>query len=386
MEHNKIMDCRELATLVKDQVKEYVDDIKNNGIPVPKLVCIQVGKMGASSLYVGNKKKACEYCGAQFEVFNLNEETTTTETLIHLIQYLNNDQTVHGIFVQYPLPEHIDPNVVQFISPLKDVDCFTAINVGAISIDMTKTSMIPCTVGGIYQLLRSTVGDIAGKHCVVIGRSNIVGKPMASVLTQMDATVTLCHSKTKNLASHLLNADIIISAVGKPKFINHYMVKEGAIIIDVGINKDENGKTCGDVEVTDELLEKVEWVTPVPRGVGQLTVSTLMSNLIRAHANQMYDYYNLTNQQVQEESYEETSQPDDVEEVQVEVIPPSDQLIKEDEVIDFPQDGEIIVEGKENGDVVVDSIEDDTIHLKIRDIDNSANDENISVTELKERY
>lgn len=343
MEHNKIMDCRELATLVKDQVKEYVDDIKNNGIPVPKLVCIQVGKIGASSLYVGNKEKACEYCGAESEVFNLNEETTTTETLIQLIHYLNNDQNVHGILVQYPLPVHIDPNVVQFISPMKDVDCFTTTNVGAISIDMTKTSLIPCTVGGIYQLLRSTVGDITGKHCVVIGRSNIVGKPMASVLTQMDATVTVCHSKTKNLASHLLTADIIISAVGKPKFINHYMVKEGAIIIDVGINKDDNGKTCGDVDVTDELLEKVEWITPVPHGVGQLTVSTLMSNLMSAHANQMYALYNSMEQQSQEESYGETAQTGDVEEVEVDVIPPSDQFFKEDEVIDFPQDGEIIV-------------------------------------------
>lgn len=321
----KIMDCRELGTILKDQVKDYVEQSVNMGIPKPKLVVIQVGDIDASNKYVGNKEKACEYCGIESQVFKLNPETTTNESLVQLIQYLNEDKNVHGILVQSPLPEHINPQVVQWIAPIKDVDCFTASNVGVLSIDMMKSMMMPCTAGGIYQLLKYKLDDIAGKHCVVVGRSNIVGKPMASILTQMDATVTVCHSKTKNLASHLLNADIIISAVGKAKFINRYMVKEGAVIIDVGMNRDEDGKLCGDVDVTDELLEKVEWITPVPYGVGQLTVASLMVNLMVTHSTQTQEYHEAIQKQMAELAQQQ--QEETLEDVGV--IPPSDEISDE---------------------------------------------------------
>jgi methylenetetrahydrofolate dehydrogenase (NADP+)/methenyltetrahydrofolate cyclohydrolase len=240
---------------------------------------IQVGSDPASSVYVGNKKKACAYIGIKSLSYELPEETTQEE-LLALIDKLNKDASVHGILCQLPLPAHIDEDaVIGAISPKKDVDGFHPQNVGALVIG--QQGFVSCTPAGIIQLLKRSGIDIAGKHCVVIGRSNIVGKPMALLMLRENATVTICHSRTANLAEICREADILIVAIGKPQFIGAEYVKDGAVVIDVGIHRDADNKLCGDVKY-DEVAEKASHITPVPGGVGPMTIAMLMHNCVEA--------------------------------------------------------------------------------------------------------
>ena len=240
---------------------------------------IQVGNDKASSVYVGNKKKACEYIGIHSLSYELEEHTTEDE-LLDLIRRLNGDDKVNGILVQLPLPKHINEDkVIETIDAKKDVDGFHPMSVGALSIG--KKGFISCTPYGIIELLKRSGTDIEGKECVVIGRSNIVGKPMSMLLLRENATVTVAHSHTKNLKEVAKRADILIVAVGKPLFINHEYVKEGAIVIDVGIHRDENNKLCGDVDYED-VFPHVSAITPVPGGVGPMTIAMLMKNCVNA--------------------------------------------------------------------------------------------------------
>ncbi|MFQ9934696.1 MAG: bifunctional methylenetetrahydrofolate dehydrogenase/methenyltetrahydrofolate cyclohydrolase FolD, partial [Lachnospiraceae bacterium] len=240
---------------------------------------IQVGNNPASTVYVNNKKKACEYVGIKSLSYELKEETTEEE-LLGLIDKLNNMPEVNGILVQLPLPEHIDEDkVIERISPKKDVDGFHPMNVGALSIG--RKGFISCTPYGIIQLLKRSGINVEGKHCVIVGRSNIVGKPMAMLLLRENGTVTVVHSRTKNIKEITSQADILVVAIGKPKYITKEYVKDGAVVIDVGINRNENGKLCGDVDF-DDVLPKVSAITPVPGGVGPMTIAMLMNNCLEA--------------------------------------------------------------------------------------------------------
>ena len=240
---------------------------------------IIVGDDPASKVYVRNKKLACEYCGIESFEYALPERTTQDE-LLELINKLNSDPKVDGILCQLPLPEHIDEKVViNNISPAKDVDAFHPENVGQIMIGEYK--YLPCTPAGVMELIASTGTEISGKECVVVGRSNIVGKPMAMLLLHKSGTVTICHSKTKDLAEHCRRADILVAAVGVPNLIKGDMIKEGAVVIDVGMNRLDNGKLCGDVEF-ETAKEKASYITPVPGGVGPMTIAMLMKNTLTA--------------------------------------------------------------------------------------------------------
>ena len=275
----KIIDGKAVSAQVKEQVRAEIerDKIKAG------LAVVIVGDDPASRVYVNNKKKACEFCGIQSYEYALPAETTQ-EQLIELVDTLNNDEKVNGILVQLPLPEQIDEKaVIERISPKKDVDAFHESNVGRIMIG--NYSFLPCTPSGCMELIHSTGVDVAGKECVVIGRSNIVGKPMAMLLLHENGTVTICHSKTKNLSEVCARADILVAAVGKPNFVTADMVKEGAVVIDVGINRLENGKLCGDVKF-DEVSEKAGYITPVPGGVGPMTIAMLMKNTLTAAREQ----------------------------------------------------------------------------------------------------
>ena len=275
----KIIDGKAVSAAVKEQVR---DEIARDGIKAGLAVVI-VGNDPASRVYVNNKKKACEFCGIQSFEYALPEETTM-EQLLELIDTLNGDENVNGILVQLPLPKHLDEKeVIARISPEKDVDAFHEQNVGKIMIG--NYSFLPCTPSGCMDLIHSTGVDISGKECVVIGRSNIVGKPMAMLLLHENGTVTICHSRTKNLAEVCSRADILVAAVGKPNFVTADMVKEGAVVIDVGINRLPDGKLCGDVKF-DEVSEKAGWITPVPGGVGPMTIATLMKNTLTAAKQQ----------------------------------------------------------------------------------------------------
>ena len=255
-----------------------VAELKENGIEVT-LAVIQVGNDPASSVYVGNKKKACEFVGIRSLSYELPEETTQDE-LLDLVKELNERADVNGILVQLPLPKQIDEEtVLNTISPLKDVDGFHPMNVGALCIG--KAGFVSCTPAGIIELLKRSNVEIEGKHCVVIGRSNIVGKPMALLMLRENATVTVAHSKTQNLKEICKTADILIVAIGKPQFITADYVKEGAVVIDVGIHRDENNKLCGDVKY-DEVFEKASAITPVPGGVGPMTIAMLMKNCVES--------------------------------------------------------------------------------------------------------
>lgn len=270
-----IIDGKLISGLIKDELKEKVA-VLNQDIT---LAVIQVGNDPASSVYVGNKKKACAYIGIKSLSYELPEDITE-EALITLIESLNTRPDVHGILVQLPLPGHIDEDsVIKAISPVKDVDGFHPQNVGKLCIG--QKGFISCTPAGIIQLLKRSNIEIAGKECVVVGRSNIVGKPMALLLLRENATVTICHSKTKDLKEVCKRADILVAAIGKPKFITKEYVKEGAVIIDVGMNRDENNKLCGDVDYSD-VLEVVSAITPVPGGVGPMTIAMLMNNCLEA--------------------------------------------------------------------------------------------------------
>lgn len=274
----KIISGKEVSAKVKNEVKEKALELKNKGIEVGLAVVI-VGDDPASRVYVNNKKKACEEVGFTSYEYALPAETTEEE-LLALVYKLNKDDKVNGILVQLPVPKHINETaVINAISPDKDVDAFHPVNVGKIMIG--DYAFLPCTPAGVMELIDSTGVEIAGKSCVVIGRSNIVGKPMSMLLLHRSGTVTICHSKTKNLKEICANADILVAAVGRPNFVTGDMVKEGAVVIDVGINRLENGKLCGDVNY-EEAEKKAAFITPVPGGVGPMTIAMLMKNTLTA--------------------------------------------------------------------------------------------------------
>ena len=274
----KIIDGKAVSAAVKEQVKEETARLKAQGI-VPGLAVVIVGDDPASRVYVNNKKKACELVGFHSEEYALDAETTQEE-LMALVEKLNKDDSINGILVQLPLPKHLDDKaVIAAIDPKKDVDAFHAENVGKIMIGDYK--FLPCTPAGVMELLASENIEIEGKSCVVIGRSNIVGKPMAMLLLHKNGTVTITHSRTRNLKEICLEADIIVAAVGIPKFLKGDMVKDGAVVIDVGMDRDENGKLCGDVDF-DEVEKKAGYITPVPGGVGPMTIAMLMKNTLMA--------------------------------------------------------------------------------------------------------
>lgn len=271
-----IIDGRKISAQIKDECKERVAKYKEQGIDI-SLAVVQVGKDPASSVYVNNKKKACEYVGIQSISYEL-EETVTEEELLALVKHLNENPKVHGILVQLPLPKHIDENKIIFaISPKKDVDGFHPYNVGALSIGLK--GFVSCTPAGVIELLKRSDIDISGKNCVVMGRSNIVGKPMSMLLLRENGTVTTVHSKTKNIKDVTSKADILVAAIGKPKFVTADYVKEGATVIDVGIHRNEDHTLCGDVDF-DDVFHKVGAITPVPGGVGVMTIAMLMKNCV----------------------------------------------------------------------------------------------------------
>lgn len=274
----KIIDGKQISQQIKDELKEKVAKLKEQG-KSGALAVIQVGQDPASSVYVRNKKNACAYIGIESLAYELPEETTEEE-LLKLIAELNEKEQVKGILVQLPLPEHIcEDKVIRAISPQKDVDGFHPQSVGAMTIG--EPGFLSCTPAGIIQLLKRSGVEIAGKHCVIIGRSNIVGKPMALLMLRENATVTITHSKTRNLKEICRQADILIVAMGKPQFIGAEYVKEGAVVIDVGIHRDENNKLCGDVKFA-EAEPLASAITPVPGGVGPMTIAMLMSNCVQS--------------------------------------------------------------------------------------------------------
>lgn len=274
----QIIDGKRISREIKDELKERVAAYKEEGIEIA-LAVIQVGQDPASTVYVGNKKKACEYIGIRSEAYELPEETTEGE-LLELISRLNQDASIYGILVQLPLPEHIDEDhIIQAIAPEKDVDGFHPQSVGRLSIG--QPGFVSCTPAGIIQLLKRSDIPIEGKECVVIGRSNIVGKPMALLLLRENGTVTICHSRTRNIKEITRRADILVAAVGKPKMIDASYIKEGAVVIDVGIHRGADNKLCGDVDFAS--VEPVAGaITPVPGGVGPMTIAMLMHNCVEA--------------------------------------------------------------------------------------------------------
>lgn len=277
----KLLNGKELADKIKEEVKMYITG-KNLNVT---LAVIQVGDNPASNTYVRNKENACEYCGINSLVYKLADEVTE-EQLLKSIKALNADGTVDGILVQLPLPSHIDEHkVIQAIAPNKDVDGFHEINIGKLMIG--EDTFVPCTTKGIIELLKANDIKIEGQNCVVVGRSNIVGKPTAIELLRHNGTVTVCHSKTKNLTEICKQADILVCAIGKPKFFNKDYIKEGAVVIDVGIHRQEDGSLCGDVNFED-VNDIVSAITPVPRGVGAMTVAMLMKNCVQAAQKTMY--------------------------------------------------------------------------------------------------
>ncbi|MBQ1189664.1 MAG: bifunctional methylenetetrahydrofolate dehydrogenase/methenyltetrahydrofolate cyclohydrolase FolD [Lachnospiraceae bacterium] len=281
----KLLDGGKLAAKIKDEVRQEVTRLKSQGRNVC-LAVIRVGDDPASSVYVRNKIKACEYCGIVSDSYVLNAETTTDE-LTALIRMLNIDPYIHGILVQLPLPGHIDESkVLNAIAPEKDVDGFHESNVGKLVIG-DDSGFVPCTAKGIVELLKANDIKIEGKHCVIVGRSNIVGKPVAMELLKENATVTICHSKTRGLRYITREADILICAIGKPKFFNHGYIRAGTVVVDVGIHRDpETGTLCGDVDY-DDVISRVEAITPVPGGVGPMTVAMLMKNTVLAAQRQV---------------------------------------------------------------------------------------------------
>lgn len=274
----KLLDGKLVSAQVKQKVAEEVRQLKDKGV-CPGLAVVIVGDDPASRIYVNNKKKACEATGIYSEEYAL-PASTTQEELLDLINTLNDKKEINGILVQSPLPKGLDESlIVENIRPDKDVDAFHSYNVGKIMIG--DYAFLPCTPAGVIALLEWADIPIAGKQCVVVGRSNIVGKPMAMLLLHHNGTVTICHSKTKNLEEICRSADILVSAVGKANFITGDMVKEGAVVVDVGMNRDANGKLCGDVDF-EAAASRASWITPVPGGVGPMTISMLMKNTVTA--------------------------------------------------------------------------------------------------------
>lgn len=277
----QLIDGKLISTQIKDELKEEVARLKEKGV-VPCLAVIQVGKDPASSVYVNNKKKACAYIGIESLSYEL-DEAISQEALLAIIDELNNNDMVNGILVQLPLPKHINEEaIIQAISPKKDVDGFHPETVGNMCIG--SDGFLPCTPAGVIQLLKRSGITIEGKECVVIGRSNIVGKPMAILLLRENGTVTIAHSRTKDLKEITKRADILVAAIGKPKFITSEYVKEGAVVIDVGIHRNADNKLCGDVDF-DDVVDKVSAITPVPGGVGPMTIAMLMNNCVETVRN-----------------------------------------------------------------------------------------------------
>ena len=275
----QIIDGKKVSAEVKEQVRKQVEELKAAHGITPGLAVVIVGDDPASRVYVNNKKKACEVVGFKSEEYALPAETTQEE-LLALVEKLNNKEDINGILVQLPLPKHLDDKaVIEAINPQKDVDAFHAVNVGKIMLG--EYDFLPCTPAGVMEMLHSYDIPVSGKNCVVIGRSNIVGKPMGMLLLHENGTVTICHSRTQNLAEVCARADILVAAVGKPKFVTADMVKEDAVVIDVGMDRDENGKLCGDVDF-ENVKDKCSYITPVPGGVGPMTIATLMKNTLKA--------------------------------------------------------------------------------------------------------
>ena len=278
----KLINGKEVSLAVQERIRKETEALKEKGI-TPGLAVVIVGDDPASRTYVNNKKKACERVGVHSEEYAL-PATTTQEELLALVKELNQRPEINGILVQSPLPKGLDEKmIVENIDPNKDVDAFHAVNVGKIMIG--DFSFLPCTPAGVIELLDYEGIDIAGKECVVLGRSNIVGKPMAMLLLHRNGTVTICHSRTKNLQEVCSRADILVAAVGKPGFVTGDMVKEGAVVIDVGINRNAEGKLCGDVDF-DSVAPKAAYLTPVPGGVGPMTIAMLMQNTLTAAKEQ----------------------------------------------------------------------------------------------------
>lgn len=286
-----LIDGKAVSQKIKDQVQTRVEKLKQRGV-VPGLAVVLIGENSASHTYVKNKQKTCEALGMRSDLRQFPESLTEAE-LLAVIEELNNDPNIHGILVQLPLPEQIDEfSVILAIDPQKDVDGFHPISVGNMMIG--REAFLPCTPHGIIKLLEHYAIDPAGKHAVVIGRSNIVGKPVGQLLLQQNATVTYCHSKTKDLAYHTKQADILIAAIGIPKFLDHTYIKDGAVVIDVGMNRDEFGKLCGDVDFAD-VLDTASYITPVPGGVGPMTIAMLMENTVQSAENGLTKDKNVRN-------------------------------------------------------------------------------------------
>ena len=277
-----IIDGKNLAKKIRQELKEECDELKKNGIN-PKLAVIMVGDDPASKVYVRNKSKACEEVGIDYEEYILKDETTQEE-LIELIKKLNNDNNINGILLQSPIPKHLNINeAFKSITYMKDVDGFTPSSVGKLCIG--EDTFVSCTPYGVMKMFDEYNIDLTGKDVAILGRSNIVGKPLIQCCLQRNATVTVCHSKTKNLAEHTKRADVVISAIGQSKFVKENMVKDGAVIIDVGINRGEDGKLTGDVDF-ENVEKKASYITPVPGGVGPMTIAMLMNNVIKAAKEQ----------------------------------------------------------------------------------------------------
>ena len=274
----EIINGKELAKKIREELKEEVTELKKEGIN-PKLAVIMVGNDKASATYVRNKSRACDEIGIEFEEFLL-EDTITQKELIDLIKELDNRKDINGILLQSPIPENLDiREAFNTIDSTKDVDGFNPINVGKLSIG--EDSFISCTPLGVTKMLEAYNIPVEGKRAVIIGRSNIVGKPLIQCMLNKNATVTVCHSRTKNLGEITKQADILIAAIGKPKFVTEDMVKDGAVVIDVGINRNEEGKLVGDVDF-ENVSKKASYITPVPGGVGPMTVAMLMNNVVKA--------------------------------------------------------------------------------------------------------
>ena len=274
-----IIDGKAVSAALREEIKNESEAFeKSTGIK-PGLAVIIVGEDPASQIYVRNKAKACDEVGFYSEVHRLPEQTTEKE-LLELVHSLNKNEKIHGILVQSPLPKHLDEAlIVNNIDYNKDVDAFHPVNVGKIMIG--DYNFLPCTPAGVMELLKAYSIDVTGKEVAVVGRSNIVGKPQAMLMLHSNATVTICHSRTKNLSEVLNRADVVVMAIGKAKFLKADMIKEGAVVIDVGMDRDENGKLCGDVDF-DECQKKASYITPVPGGVGPMTITMLMKNTLTA--------------------------------------------------------------------------------------------------------
>lgn len=280
----EILDGKKISAKVRKDLKLEVDNLKKEGIK-PKLAVIMIGDNLASKVYIRNKNKACEEIGVEYEEFLLDEDTTMEE-LLNVIDNLNKNQNIDGILLQSPIPKHLDINkAFRAIMPEKDVDGFHPINAGKLSIG--EKCFVPCTPHGVVKIIEEYNIETEGKNVVIIGRSNIVGKPLIQCMLQKNATVTVCHSKTKNLEEFTKKADILIIAIGKPKFITENMVKEGVVVIDIGINRNEEGKIVGDVDF-DNVSKKASYITPVPGGVGPMTVAMLMENIVEAAKQNKY--------------------------------------------------------------------------------------------------